>query len=130
MTLIRRPGMWLVTVSLMLVGLAFITNLVPFRQILEQQDRVEQAQIQLARLAADNVALESQVAALNTPLEIERLAREKMGFVWSGEIGYVVLEPATDQRLANQSQLQVEPIARPWYQRIWDFLTGADLSEG
>ena len=129
MTLIGRPGMLLVAVSLMLVGLAFITNVVPFRQILEQQQRVEDAQRQLDQLAADNTALQAQVAALNTPLEIERLAREKLGFVWAGEIGYVVLEPASATD-AGDSLLEPEPVVGPWYQRIWDFLTGADLSKG
>jgi cell division protein FtsB len=124
----RRPAI-LVSVALLVVGLALITNVVPFRQILEQQRRVEEASTHLAALTQENQLLEDQVAALQTPAEIERLAREELGYVKAGEIGFVVLQPEAPPPATVGAEAVTSPSApRSWYARIWDFLTGADLS--
>ncbi|MFQ5521979.1 MAG: septum formation initiator family protein [Acidimicrobiia bacterium] len=127
MTLLRRPGVALATLLFLLMGAAFLTQVVPYRQILESQRRVNVARLELATLEQQNAKLQERVEALSTPQEIERLAREKLGYVRPGEIGYVVLDPPQTE----ESQPAPPPIEIPeektWVERLWDFLTGADL---
>jgi len=131
LTLIRRPGVALVTLLFLLLGAAFITQVVPYRQIIDSQRQVTAAQARLANLEEDNAALQADAAALNTDEEIEKLAREKLGYVRPGETAYVVLDPpgSNQPQGAEEELLVVDD--RTWVDRIWDFLTGEDLdSEG
>ena len=127
MTLIRRPGVALVTLLFLLLGAAFITQVVPYRQIIDSQRQVTAAQERLATLEEENAELQADAAALNTDEEIEKLAREKLGYVRPGETAYVVLDPPG----SNQSavvEVEVLPVdERTWVDRIWDFLSGGDL---
>lgn len=131
MTLIRRPGVALVTLLFLLLGAAFITQVVPYRQIIDSQRQVTAAQERLATLEADNATLQADAAALNTDEEIEKLAREKLGYVRPGETAYVVLDPpGSNQAQATEQEVLVVD-DRTWVDHIWDFLTGGDLdSEG
>lgn len=122
--------MFMGVLALIIAGMAVITAVIPFRQILEQQARVDSASAELARLSLENELLSGEVEALNTPAEIERLARENLGYVMPGETAYVVLEPeetlpSTTAALAIEDEDDV-----PWYLAIWNFFTGADLSGG
>jgi cell division protein FtsB len=121
----------LVTLLFLLLGAAFITQVVPYRQIIDSQRQVTAAQERLATLEAENATLQADAAALNTDEEIEKLAREKLGYVRPGETAYVVLDPPG----SNQSPATEEDVLvvddRTWVDHIWDFLTGGDLdSEG
>ena len=130
MTLIRRPGVALVTLLFLLLGAAFITQVVPYRQIIDSQRQVTAAQERLATLEEDNTALQADAAALNTDEEIEKLAREKLGYVRPGETAYVVLDPPGSNQVPTAEEVLVVD-DRTWVDRIWDFLTGEDLdSEG
>jgi cell division protein FtsB len=127
--ILRRPAFFLVCLA-MLVGLAFVTNVLPFRQILEQQKAVDAAAAALVALQEENSRMAIEVEALHTPGEIERLARENLGYVLPGEIGFVVLEPESQlgSDASPASPIEIEPpTEQAWYLRIWDFLTGADL---
>lgn len=126
MTLIRRPGMLIVTLLFLLVGAAFLTQLVPYKQILESQRQVEEAQTDLAALQEENARLQADVDALQTDAEIEKLAREKLGYVRPGEKAYVVLDPpGADSDPAPQPVAEL-PDERTWVDSLWDFITGAD----
>jgi len=131
LTLLRRPGVALVTLLFLLIGAAFITQVVPYRQIIDSQRQVTAAQERLATLEADNATLQADAAALNTDEEIEKLAREKLGYVRPGETAYVVLDPpGSNQAPATEAEVLVVD-DRTWVDHIWDFLTGSDLdSEG
>jgi len=130
-TLIRKPLLVLAPAAALVVALAMVTNVVPFRQLVEQRQQVAAAQARLAELERQNDLLRGQVAALSTPLEIERIARERLGLVREGEEAYVVLEPAETATVFPEDDLDppAEPTSpqRPWYQRVWDYLTGRDL---
>jgi len=121
----------LVTLLFLLLGAAFITQVVPYRQIIDSQRQVTAAQERLATLEADNATLQADAAALNTDEEIEKLAREKLGYVRPGETAYVVLDPpGSNQAQATEQEVLVVD-DRTWVDHIWDFLTGGDLdSEG
>jgi len=108
-----------------------VTNVFPFRQILAERAKVEAAQETLRSLTEENRILADQVEALSTPAEIERLAREKLGYIRAGEEAYVVLPPqggGAGPSVHPPPDPAEEP--REWYERFWSFLTGADLSDG
>ena len=127
MTLIRRPGMLIVTLLFLLIGAAFLTQLVPYQQIMESRGQVEAARAELAALEEENSRLEADVAALQTDAEIEKLAREKLGYVRPGERAYVVLDPpGADDQVASEPDITEVAEEPTWVDRLWDFITGAD----
>jgi len=127
MTLLRRPGVALITLLFLLLGAAFLTQVVPYRQIIDSQRQVTSAQERLATLEAENEVLEAEVTALGTEEEIEKLAREKLGYVRPGETGYVVLDPPGGDAPAPTGEEAPVDEDRTWVDAIWEFITGEDL---
>ena len=127
MTITRRPTVLLVVVLFLVIGAAFLTQLIPYRQILDSRREVAAAQEHLASLQAENEILGADAAALDTPAEIERLAREKLGYARPGETAYVVLDPPESGRSIEpvSPDLPKEP-DRTWVEKLWDFISGAD----
>ncbi len=126
----RRHGMRLSGLLALAVLVALVVTaagIFPFRQIIAQRRAVELAEQKLAALEEENLRLEAEIAALYTPEEVERLAREKLGVVRPGEIGYVVVTPPG----AEVVEPEPEPVGveegQPWWRDVWDFLTGRDL---
>jgi cell division protein FtsB len=129
MTLLRRPGAALATLLILLIGVAFLTQVVPYRQILDSRQQVESARAELAALDTENRQLEADVAALQTDGEVEKLAREKLGYVRPGEVAYVVLDPPGADTVVEPASAPEQAEARSWVEKIWDFLTGADVGD-
>jgi cell division protein FtsB len=128
MTLLRRPGGAVTALLFLLIGAAFLTQVVPTRQIFDSHRQVNAARAQLEQLESDNARLQADVTALGTDGEIEKLAREKLGYVRPGETAYVVLDPPEEDRVqTNPPSLSVLPERQTWVDQVWDFLTGADL---
>lgn len=127
MTLLRRPGTAIATVLILLMGAAFLTQVVPYRQIVDTQREVAAARAELSALESDNASLQADVGALQSDTEIEKLAREKLGYVRPGETAYVVLDPPGT---ADIDPVETAPptVEKTWVDRLWEFLTGADLS--
>lgn len=128
---LSRPALWIGTLALLLIGLALLTTVIPFRQILDQRARVEATAAELTRIEIENGVLQHEVEALSSPQEIERLAREKLGYVMPGETAFVVLAPDESPAPAADGAAGAAPEeAVPWYVAIWNFFTGADLGSG
>lgn len=127
---LRRSAVAVFTLALLVVGAAVVTNVVPYRQILEQRRQVATAAAQLDEIRDENAVLTAQREALQTPVEIERLAREKLGYVRPGEIAYVVLDPpevsTTTSSTPTEDPVPVEDDSL--LDTVWDFMTGADLT--
>jgi cell division protein FtsB len=109
-----------------LAGLAVVlAGIFPFRQIIAQNRAVDLAEHKLEAIRSENARLEARITALQTPEEVERLAREQFGLVRPGEIGYVVItppEPAPEPDVVEE--VEERP---PWWEQVWDYLTGRDL---
>ncbi len=128
MTLFRRPGAALATLLFLVMGAAFLTQVVPYRQILDSSRQVSSARAELAALEEDNELLAADIAALETDEEVEKLAREKLGYVRPGETAYIVLDPPEEvTRPQPETDDLVIPEERTWVDMIWDFVTGSDL---
>ena len=125
---VKRPAVALFTLALLVVGVAVLTNVVPYRQIVDQSRQVEAAAAELEALKEENTMLTARRDALQTPVEIERLAREKLGYVRPGEVAYVVLEPPALPTSTTTPVVEEEPVQdSTLLSAVWDFLTGADL---
>lgn len=127
MTLLRRPGAALATLLFLLMGAAFLTQVVPYRQILDSQRRVDTARTELEELKVENEALQADVDALGTPEEIEKLAREKLGYVRPGETSFVVLDPLESGSTPQPAVETVEVEPKTWVDKIWEFISGGDV---
>jgi cell division protein FtsB len=123
---VRRPAVTLVVVALAVVLLAIATNVVPFRQVVDQRSEISEARDHLASLVAENATLTQQVGALETPIEVERIAREKLGYVRPGETAYVVIAPEVEAEVtpAPTERMTEEP---SFLAKLWAYVTGADL---
>jgi len=128
LTLLRRPGAVFATLLFLLMGAAFLTQVVPYRQIIDSQRRVDSARAELGALEAENETLQADVDALGTPGEIEKLAREKLGYVRPGETSFIVLDPlesgATPSPEVEPSQVE----SKTWVDKIWEFISGGDVA--
>jgi cell division protein FtsB len=87
----RALGPQLVVILLVL-GLAGAMAIEPTRQLLEQRDRIEGMQEDLARTRVANRALKRRIERLNDPDFLEQAGRE-LGLIRPGERAYVVLPP-------------------------------------
>jgi cell division protein FtsB len=120
-------GGTLLTMVLVL-GFAAATGIIPFRQVMAHDRSVQLAREQRDALIAANLQLEQQIAALETPGEVERLAREQFGMVMPGEIALVAI-PVPDDSLPVSTLPTTLNRPTPWWRTLWDFMTGQDLSE-
>ena len=76
---------------LLLVGLAIVlAGVFPFRQLIAQERLVANTEAKLEALINENEALQVEIGAVQTPSELERIAREEYGMVRPGETSYVV----------------------------------------
>lgn len=122
---IRSRLQTVLPIGLMVVLAVIVTNVFPFRQMLAQESTVELAQENLAGLEEENARLESQIVALSTETELERIARRDLGYVREGEIAYVITTPS--DYVPEVEKVIVLPERRPWWRIMTDFLTGEDL---
>ncbi|MDH3499741.1 MAG: septum formation initiator family protein [Acidimicrobiia bacterium] len=123
----RRTRWGIVLPILLLVALTVVlTNVFPFRQILAQRQQVEIASEQLAVLQEENARLDAEAAALRTPTEIERMARNDFGLVREGDTSFVIVEPTVG---AAPEAVTQEPLPQSssFLDSVWNFLTGRDL---
>ena len=79
--------------AVVLVAVLFV-GVFPTRTYLAQRAAVARAEEQLRVITAENERLDDRIDALETPEEIERLAREQFELVMPGERPYVVVPPS------------------------------------
>lgn len=129
----KRRSRWrlMVFVTLLVTVGLVAAGVLPLQQYLERENQVHAAQDELDRLLEQNAQLSDDAQALLSDQEIERMAREQYGFVRPGEIGYIVVTPDGDEQIAT-AQAPPDPVEegvdRSLLQRIWDFITGNDVS--
>ena len=112
---------------MLLVALAAtLSGILPFRQIIAQGRAVDLAEEKLTALEAENERLGEEARLLETPDEVERIAREEFGYVRPGEVAYVVVAAPGATPVPAPEPVE-EPVKRQWWDPIVDFLTGRDL---
>ena len=78
-------------VAVLVLGAALSLSAFPLRTWFDQRESIAASQAELDELDAQVEALETRIAALDTPDEIERLARDRYSMVRPGEEPYGIL---------------------------------------
>ena len=89
-----RRALWVAIAALTVMVLRSLA-VFPVRQYLAQRSETATREHTLAQLRAENDRLQARVDALNTPEEIERIARSEYSLVNPGEETYAILPPKT-----------------------------------
>jgi len=127
----RRRSRWRgVFFIALLVSLGLVASgVLPVQQYLEREIQVTDAQDRLDAVESENRSIASDVDALQSDQEIERVAREQYGFVRPGEVGYVVIVPEGSGIEAQPaSPVGVETSSPGFFERVWRYLTGDDIA--
>lgn len=123
---VRANLIVVIPVALALVLAGTVMSMFPFREQSALETNIATTQTELATIRFQNAQLEAEAEALAGPAEIEKVAREELGYVFPGETPYVVVGTrASDEPVVDPTPLSP---AVPWYSRIIDFFTGRDLS--
>ena len=107
---------------LLVLGVMVLSG--PLRSYLDQRDRVDLLERQLAVLDDANAELSQRATDLRDPEYREILARERYGYVRPGEVAYVVVPPERDTSDIGEMLTVEDPEPRPWFRAAWDGLTG------
>ena len=105
--------------------LALVVGVVPVRQYLEQQRRLDSARQRVELLDEENRKLAARAEELRTDEEIERLAREQYSLVRPGEEAYAILPGSDESRPAQAPLTSPTPVKPPqpsWLERVLDTL--------
>lgn len=121
----RRTTTLLLVAAGLAVAAALVTNVVPVSQILAQRAEIAEARDELSRIEAENAVLAARIEDLQSPAEIERIARERLGYVRPGEEAYVVVDPTGPEPTVPAPEEDAE---ESLLDRIWEFVTGSDLA--
>jgi cell division protein FtsL len=76
--------------AVMLIAI-LLYMVVPLRQYIDQRSQLAQMERQTELLQRQNTQLQRQVQELHDPAFLERIARECLGMVRPGQIGFVVV---------------------------------------
>ena len=90
----RRYLFWLFILALVVVILIWAIQ--PIRLWLDQREELSTKQQELTNIESSNSALEQRAEALQTPEQIELIARQNFGLIREGEEAYAVLPAAPD----------------------------------
>lgn len=109
-----------VLVGVLLLGVLF-SSVYPMRRYIAVRDNLERLRSQEAAVDRQAVELARERDLLTTDAEVERLARERLGYVRPGEVPFVVADPPSkaagpgrlDQRPADQTRRD-SPLLRRW----------------
>ena len=85
-----RPTARAALLVVLVTGLA-LAMVYPFRELLSERDQVVTLQRQEVALEQANAKLKARLKQLKDPDYLERLARECLGMVRPGEIGFVTV---------------------------------------
>jgi len=97
------------------------TAVYPLRQYVSQQHRIERLEAKQQALAAENARLEVERKRLQDPAYVQQLAKQDYHLVAPGEEAWVVTGTPPETQPAGDA---VGRRDQPWYQRIWERLTG------
>ena len=124
-----------VLLPLIMLGIVLVAavDVFPVRQLIALNGEAEELRLHLAEIQEENARLEREVELLHSPKEIERIARADFGYVNPGETSYVVImsdEPKEPGPPEAGGSNEVVPESGGFWEALWDFLTGRDMSHG
>ena len=113
--------------ALVLVGVLVMLMLaVPFRSLIQERREIKilEQQVVSKQLIIDD--LNNRKARLADPAYIQALARERLNYVFPGEIGFVVLDEETNTAITSVPGALVPNNDAAWYTKLWTSTKLAD----
>ncbi len=131
----RGRLLWVAGVGILVAG-AIVYTVPVLERLEEQRIEIAESTAELDELVSENAELQDRLDSLNTPIEIERLARERLGYVREGEISFVVVPappvevpPSPTPTEAPEEGFEAPTIEQdPWYEEWWSYISGSDLA--
>ena len=107
-------------VALVVVGGFVFAFALPGRTYLEQRREVRRAEERVQVLEQETAKLGKRADELQTPEEIEQIAREQYGLAKPGEKAFAILPPEAP---ADAAAPPATPEHRSVFERAWDTVT-------
>lgn len=110
----------------LVLGVLAVSYAYPLRAWYDQHRERAELRAEAERLEAEVGELETQLRLWDDPAYVEAQARERLGYVLPGEIGYVVMDDT------GEPETELGPDGLPvliegeWYSRLWTSIEAAD----
>ncbi|MEV4106944.1 septum formation initiator family protein [Nonomuraea sp. NPDC049695] len=99
----------------------------PVREYISLRRSIAELRAEKARVEAEKQALLERDRQTNDPNWIKKTAKERLFYCGPGEKCFVVMER---QQPKQQTAVQQQPAAPPWYQTLWESVEAADQGTG
>ena len=114
-------------IALVLVGVLVMLMLaVPLRSLIQERREIKILEQQVASKQSIIDELNNRKARLADPAYIQALARERLNYVFPGEIGFVVLDEETNTAITSVPGSLVPNNDAAWYTKLWTSTKLAD----
>jgi cell division protein FtsL len=124
---IGRPPLGLTPRGVLLVLALFAlaaTAVYPLREYVAQRNRIVALEAKHQALQAENERLAREQARLNDPAYVEQLAKRDFQMAHPGEETWQLTGTPPGDTRAPARAAPAPRHGRPWYQRLWEHLTG------
>lgn len=91
----------------------------PLRAFVQQQRDISALKDQIATQQASITKLKSDAQRLKDKAYLVSLARERLNYVFPGEVGLVVIDKGTSTAITAVPGALVPNDASPWYSKLW-----------
>ena len=114
-------------IALVLVGVLVMLMLaVPLRSLIQERREIKILEQQVASKQSIIDELNNRKERLADPAYIQALARERLNYVFPGEIGFVVLDEETNTAITSVPGALVPNNDAAWYTKLWTSTKLAD----
>jgi hypothetical protein len=96
-----------------------LTLAVPLRALIQERREIKDLEQQVVSQQAKIDELNNRQARLADPAYLQALARERLNYVFPGEIGFVVLDEETNTAIAGVPGALVPNDDSAWYTKLW-----------
>ena len=106
--------------------LIMLTLAVPLRALIQERREIRDLEQQVLAQQEKIEDLSNRRARLADPAYLQALARERLNYVFPGEIGFVVLDEETNTAITGVSGALVPNDDSAWYTKLWSSTKLAD----
>lgn len=103
-----------------------LTLAVPLRALIQERREIKDLKQQVVSQQTKIDDLNDRRARLADPAYLQALARERLNYVFPGEIGFVVLDEETNTAITSVPGALVPNDDSAWYTKLWSSTKLAD----
>lgn len=103
-----------------------LTLAVPLRALIQERREIKDLKQQVVSQQSKIDDLNDRRVRLSDPAYLQALARERLNYVFPGEIGFVVLDEETNTAITGVPGALVPNDDSAWYAKLWSSTKLAD----